>query len=145
MLPSIRITEVGPRDGLQNEQRILDVEAKVRFIDLLSRAEPAEIEVSSFVSTRWVPQLADASEVFARIARGPGVIYSALVPNEQGMDRALAAGVDKIAHFTAASERFCRANTNATIEETFQRLQPVVRRAKEKGLPVRSYISRRTL
>jgi hydroxymethylglutaryl-CoA lyase len=137
----IRITEVGPRDGLQNEQGIVPVEAKVAFIDALSRSGVAEIEVGSFVSPKWVPQLGDAAEVFARIKRRPGVIYSALTPNEKGLDGALAAKVDKVAVFTAASETFSRRNTNAGIAETLERFAPVVRRAKAAGLPVRGYIS----
>ncbi len=137
----IRITEVGPRDGLQNESVVVPVADKVAFVDRLSRSGAAEIEVSSFVSPEWVPQLADAEAVFAGIARLPGVIYSALVPNEQGLDRALAAGVDKVAHFTAASESFCWRNTNASIDETFERLAPVVAGARAAGVPIRAYIS----
>ena len=137
----IRITEVGPRDGLQNESVVVGIADKVAFIDHLSRSGVAEIEVSSFVSPEWVPQLADAEAVFAGIARTPGVVYSALVPNERGLDRALAAGVDKVAHFTAASEAFCRRNTNASIDETFERLAPVVAGARAAGVPVRGYIS----
>ncbi len=137
----IRITEVGPRDGLQNESAIVPVPDKVTLVDLLSRSGPAEIEVSSFVSSEWVPQLADAEAVFAGITRAPGVLYSALVPNEQGLDRALAARVDKVAHFTAASEAFCVHNTNASINETFDRLGPVVAGARAAGMPIRGYIS----
>ena len=137
----IRITEVGPRDGLQNESVIVPVADKVAFVDRLSRSGVAEIEVSSFVSPEWVPQLADAEAVFAGITRAPGVIYSALVPNERGLERALAAGVDKVAHFTAASEAFCQRNTNASIDETFERLAPVVAGARAAGVPVRAYIS----
>jgi len=139
---SIRITDVAPRDGLQNEKAMVGVDAKVAFIDALSRSGVAEIEVSSFVSPKWVPQLADASEVFARIARRKDVIYSALVPNEEGLDRALEAKVDKIAVFTAASETFSGKNTNATIAETLDRFKPVIARARgEEGLAVRGYIS----
>src|SRR4051812_29174939 len=98
--PAVRLTEVGPRDGLQNEARAISVDDKVQFVDLLSSCGFAEIEVSSFVSPKWVPQLGDATEVFARITRKPGVVYSALVPNEQGLDAALAAKVDKVAIFT---------------------------------------------
>ena len=130
----IRITEVGPRDGLQNESAIVPVPDKVTLVDLLSRSGPAEIEVSSFVSAPWVPQLADAEAVFAGITRAPGVLYSALVPNEQGLNRALGAGVDKVSHFTAASEAFCVRNTNASIDETFNRLAPVVAGARTAAL-----------
>lgn len=139
--PDIRITEVGPRDGLQNESGIVTAQEKVAFIDLLSHGGLAEIEVSSFVSPQWVPQLDDAEAVFAAIERVPGVVYAGLVPNEQGLDRALQAKVDKIAYFTAASESFCHANTNATIDETFERFRPVAARARAEGLPVRAYIS----
>lgn len=138
---SVRITEVGPRDGLQNESRIISTDDKVRFIDLLSICGFAEIEVSSFVSPKWVPQLGDAAEVFARIARHPGVVYSALVPNEKGLDGTLAAKVDKIAVFTAASETFSMKNTNATIAQTLERFKPVIARGKAAHLPVRAYIS----
>ncbi len=141
MTSVIRITEVGPRDGLQNESQLLDVDDKVRFIDLLGAAGAAEIEVSSFVSPRWVPQLADAEEVFRRIRRREGVVYSALVPNERGMERALAAEVDKIAVFTAASETFSVRNTNATIDQTLERFAPVIDRARAARLPVRGYVS----
>jgi hydroxymethylglutaryl-CoA lyase len=137
----IRVTEVGPRDGLQNECAVVSVEDKVAFIDLLSTSGVAEVEVSSFVSPRWVPQLGDAEAVFARIERVPGVVYSALVPNERGMARALEAKVDKVSHFTAASETFSRSNANASIDETFERLGPVLTQAKAAGLPVHAYIS----
>lgn len=138
----IRITEVGPRDGLQNEAVILPTEAKVAFIDRLSATGVSEIEVSSFVSPKWIPQLGDAGEVFKRIKRRRGVIYSALVPNEKGMEGALEAKVDKIAVFTAASETFSQKNTNASIAQTLERFKPVIAQAKaEGGLPVRGYIS----
>lgn len=137
----VRVTEVGPRDGLQNERSVLSAADKVAFVDLLSASGVAEIEVSSFVSPSRVPQLADADEVFARVARPPGVVLSALVPNEQGTRRALAARVDKVAHFTAVSETFCRRNTNASIEETFARLEGVLGLARESSVPVRVYIS----
>ena len=137
----IRVTEVGPRDGLQNESVVVPVADKIAFIDRLSRSGPAEIEVSSFVSPEWVPQLADAEAVFAGITRVPGVVYSALVPNEQGLRRALAAGADKVAHLTAASESFCLRNTNASIDETFGRLAPIVAGARAAGIAVGGYIS----
>jgi hydroxymethylglutaryl-CoA lyase len=137
----IRITEVGPRDGLQNQCAVVSTDDKVAFIDLLSVSGVAEVEVSSFVSPRWVPQLGDAETVFARIRRVPGVVYSALVPNEQGLARALEAKVDKVSHFTAASNTFSRANANASIDETFERLRPVMEQAKAAGLPVHAYIS----
>jgi hydroxymethylglutaryl-CoA lyase len=134
----VRIIEVGPRDGLQNEAAIIPTERKVAFIDALGTTGVSEIEVSSFVSPKWVPQLADAEDVFKKIRRAKGVIYSALVPNEKGLERAKAAGVDKIAVFTAASETFNRKNINATIAESIERFRPVV---KEAGVPVRAYVS----
>lgn len=137
----VHLTEVGPRDGLQNESRPIPTGDKVRFVDALSASGLAEIEVSSFVSPKWVPQLADADAVFAGITRRPGCIYSALVPNLTGLDRALAARVDKIAVFVAASETFSKRNINATIEESLARVAPVIARAHEAHLPVRGYVS----
>jgi hydroxymethylglutaryl-CoA lyase len=137
----IRVVEVGPRDGLQNEPAVIPAEAKVAFIDALSAARLPEIEASAFVSPRWIPQLADADEVFRRIRRQDGVVYSALVPNLKGLERALEARVDKIAVFTAASETFNRKNINATIEESIQRFIPVIESAKAHRLPVRGYVS----
>ncbi|HEV8196357.1 MAG TPA: hydroxymethylglutaryl-CoA lyase [Gemmatimonadales bacterium] len=134
----IRIVEVGPRDGLQNQAELVPTEVKIAFVDALSLSGFDEIEVSSFVSPKWIPQLADAAEVFAGIQRAPGVTYMALVPNEEGLERAQAARVDKIAVFTAASETFSRKNTNASIAETLRRFEPVVAKA---GVPVRGYIS----
>ncbi len=134
----MRIIEVGPRDGLQNEPATVPTERKVAFIDALGATGVSEIEVSSFVSPKWVPQLADAEEVFKKIRRVKGVIYSALVPNEKGLERAKAAGVDKIAVFTAASETFNQKNINATIAESIERFRPVVKAA---GVPVRAYVS----
>ena len=134
----VRIVEVGPRDGLQNEARPVPTEVKVAFVDALSASGFDEIEVSSFVSAKWIPQLADAEEVFARIRRVPGITYMALVPNLHGLERARAARVDKVAVFTAASETFSRKNTNAGIAETLERFRPVV---AEAAVPVRGYIS----
>ena len=136
-----RIVEMAARDGLQNEQGRISTEVKVALVDALSEAGYDEIEVSAFVSSTWVPQLADAADVFARIRRRPGVTYAALVPNEQGLARALAARADKVAVFTAASETFNRKNINASIEESIARFAPVVPRALEAGLRVRGYIS----
>jgi hydroxymethylglutaryl-CoA lyase len=141
MSATIRITEVGPRDGLQNERTPIPTADKIRFIDMLSATGVAEIEVSSFVPAKWVPQLGDADAVFAGITRAPGVVYSALVPNERGLDGALAAGAGKIAVFAAASEGFSRRNTNGTVDEVLARLAPVVTRARAAGLPVRGYVS----
>ena len=137
----IRIVEVGPRDGLQSEMAAVPTDVKVAYVDALSSAKLPEIEVSAFVSPRWVPQLADAEEVFRRIRREPGVVYSALVSNEKGLERALAAQVGKVSVFTAASETFTRNNINATIEESILRFAPVVSSARAAGLPVRGYVS----
>ena len=140
-MTQVRIVEVGPRDGLQNEKDLIPTEAKVAFVDALSEAGYQDIEVSAFVSPTWVPQLADAAEVFAGIRRKDGVRYSALVPNEKGLDRAIEARVQGIAVFTAASETFNRKNINASIAESIERFQPVVPRAKREGLFVRGYVS----
>jgi hydroxymethylglutaryl-CoA lyase len=146
MVPrTIRITEVGPRDGLQNEKTVLNTAQKVEFVNLLSQAGADEIEVSSFVSPKWVPQLGDAAEVFRAIERRAGIVYSALVPNVTGLERALELGPgvrpDKIAVFTAASETFSRKNTNASIDETLERFRPVIELARQEQIPVRAYIS----
>lgn len=137
----IRIVEVGPRDGLQSEAAAVPTDVKVAYVDALSRAKLPEIEVSAFVSPKWVPQLADAEDVFRRIRREPGVLYSALVPNEKGFERALAAGAGKVAVFTAASETFNRKNINASIEESIARFVPVIEAARTARLPVRGYVS----
>ena len=142
--PSIRITEVGPRDGLQNEAGIVSTEAKVSFVNTLSQSGVAEIEAGSCVSTQAIPQLADSDEVFRRIERRPGVIYSALVPNERGLERARAAAVDKIAVFTAASDTFAQRNIHCTVRESIERFKPVVSQAKRDGLVVRGYVSTAT-
>jgi len=136
-----RIVEMGPRDGLQNERTQVPTETKVALVDALSEAGYDEIEVSAFVSPKWVPQLGDAEAVFAGIRRREGVIYSALVPNEEGLDRALGARVGKVAVFTAASETFNRKNTNASIAESIGRFAKVVPRAQTAGLTVRAYVS----
>ena len=137
----VRVTEVGPRDGLQNEPGTIPTEVKVRFVDALSDAGFEEIEVSAFVSPERVPQLADAGEVFARIRRRDKTLYSALVPNERGLERALAARIGKAAVFTAASETFNRKNVNASIQESIERFKPVVAGASAAGIPVRGYVS----
>lgn len=135
------VVEVGPRDGLQNEAQPVPTELKVAFIERLAEAGLPVIEVTSFVSPKAVPQLADAEEVMRRIARRPGTRYLALVPNERGLERALAIGCDAIALFTAASEAFSQANVHASIEETFQRFRPVAERARAAGLWIRGYVS----
>jgi hydroxymethylglutaryl-CoA lyase len=138
---AVRIVEVGPRDGLQNEKTIVPTAAKIELIDRLSATGLRTIEVTSFVSPKWVPQLADAAEVFAGIARKPGVRYPVLVPNEQGYERARAAGADEVAVFTAASEAFNRRNINASIDESIERFRPVLERAQADGVRVRGYVS----
>ncbi|MBD8642946.1 MULTISPECIES: hydroxymethylglutaryl-CoA lyase [unclassified Stenotrophomonas] len=137
----VRIVEVGPRDGLQNEKQPVSTADKIALIDRLSATGLRSIEATSFVSPRWVPQLADAAEVYAGIQRAPGVAYPVLVPNEQGYDRALAAGVQEVAVFTAASETFNRTNTNAGIDESLARFEPILRRAADDGVRVRGYVS----
>src|SRR5262245_14492583 len=128
-MDSIRIVEVGPRDGLQNEEEVLPTEFKVAFIEALSRTGLKEIEAGAFVSPKFIPQLADSEDVFARIRRAPGVVYSALVPNEKGFERARGAGAEKIAVFTAASETFNKKNINASIAESIARFEPVMKLA----------------
>ncbi len=137
----MRIIEVSPRDGLQNEPEIVPTDDKVAFVNALSRTGVGEIEVGSFVSPVAVPQLADTDEVFRKIERVPGVIYSALVPNERGLERARAVSAQKIAVFTAASETFTQRNIKATIRESLERFRPVVAGAKRDGMVVRGYVS----
>ena len=138
---AVRITEVGPRDGLQNETAAVPTEKKIAFINALSRTGVAEIEAGAFVSPKAVPQMADSDDVFRKIERMPGVAYSALVPNERGLERARAVGVQKIGLFTAASETFTQRNINATIRESLDRFKSVVVGAKHEGMTVRGYIS----
>lgn len=137
----IKIVEVGPRDGLQNETEIIPSDAKIAFVNALSESGVSEIEVSAFVSPKRIPQLKDASIVFKNIQRSKGVLYSALVPNSKGLEYAIAAGADKISVFTAASETFNQKNINTSLEGSMERFRPVVRRAKDLGLPIRGYIS----
>lgn len=139
--PDVRIYEVGPRDGLQNEARPIPTDAKLRFVDLLADAGLREIEATSFVSPRAVPQLADADDLIRRLDRRPGVRYPVLVPNERGLDRALAAGADAFCVFTAASEEFTRANIGMTIAESLASFRPVVEHAMRNGLWSRGYVS----
>ncbi|MDJ1016076.1 MAG: hydroxymethylglutaryl-CoA lyase [Paracoccaceae bacterium] len=141
MAEAVEIVEVGPRDGLQNEDRAIPVDEKVALIDRLSEAGFARIEAASFVSPKWVPQMAGSAEVMAGIRRAPGVRYTTLTPNLRGLEDAIAAKADEVAVFGSASEAFSRANINATIEESLERFQPVLARAAEVGLPVRGYIS----
>jgi hydroxymethylglutaryl-CoA lyase len=137
----VRIVEVGPRDGLQNEKLDIGTANKIELIDRLSGTGLRSIEATAFVSPKWVPQMADAAEVLAGIRRAPGVSYPALVPNEQGYERARAAGAEEVAVFTAASEAFNRKNTNAGIDESLRRFEPVLARATADGVRVRGYVS----
>lgn len=137
----VRIVEVGPRDGLQNEKATIPTADKIALIDRLSESGLQSIEATSFVSPKWVPQLADAAEVFAGIHRKPGVHYPVLVPNEQGYLRARAVGVEEVAVFTAASEAFTRRNINAGIDESIDRFRPVLEHAAHDGVRVRGYVS----
>ncbi|WP_036142881.1 hydroxymethylglutaryl-CoA lyase [Luteibacter sp. 9135] len=137
----VRIVEVGPRDGLQNEKAMLAAEVKIALIDRLSATGLVTIEATSFVSPRWVPQLADAAEVFQGIHKVPGVVYPVLVPNLQGYERARAVGATEVAVFTAASEAFNQKNINASIDASIDRFVPVMERARADGVAVRGYVS----
>lgn len=137
----VRIVEVGPRDGLQNEKTIIATADKIELIDRLSQTGLRSIEATSFVSPKWIPQLADAAEVFAGIARAPGIAYPVLVPNEKGYERAREVGAQEVAVFTAASEAFTRKNINAGIDESIERFRPVLERARADGVKVRGYVS----
>ncbi|MGH8160659.1 MAG: hydroxymethylglutaryl-CoA lyase [Gammaproteobacteria bacterium] len=137
----VKIVEVGPRDGLQNEKQTVPASTKIEFIDRLSKTGLRTVEATSFVSPKWIPQLADAEEVFKAIGKRAGVSYPVLVPNEKGMQRALAAGAKEVSIFTAASETFNRKNTNASIAESIERFKPVMALAAEHGVRVRGYIS----
>ena len=138
---AVRIVEVGARDGLQNEKTIVPAATKIELIDRLSATGLRTIEATSFVSPKWVPQLADATEVFAGIAKKPGVAYPVLVPNLQGYERARDAGASEVAVFTAASEAFNRKNINASIDESIDRFTPVLERARADDVKVRGYVS----
>ncbi|OWQ41425.1 hydroxymethylglutaryl-CoA lyase [Pseudomonas lactis] len=141
-LPShVRLVEVGPRDGLQNEAQPISVADKVQLVDALSAAGLSYIEVGSFVSPKWVPQMAGSAEVFAQIQRKPGVTYGALAPNMRGFEDALAAGVKEVAVFAAASEAFSQRNINCSISESLERFAPIMASAKQHGVSVRGYVS----
>ncbi|MDM7913691.1 MAG: hydroxymethylglutaryl-CoA lyase [Candidatus Eisenbacteria bacterium] len=137
----VRIVEVGPRDGLQNEAEPIPVEERVRLVARLAAAGLPEVEVGAFVSPRWVPQMAATEEVARALVPREGTVYTALVPNEKGLERALACGIRSIAVFTAASETFNRRNTNASIAESLDRFRPVLERARVEGLRTRGYLS----
>ena len=141
MPAQVRIVEVGPRDGLQNEKVDIGTAAKIELIDRLSQTGLRSIEATAFVSPKWVPQMADAAEVLAGITRVPGIHYPVLVPNEKGYERAREHGAQEVAVFTAASEAFNLKNTNAGIDESLQRFAPVLERARADGVKVRGYVS----
>ena len=141
MREAVEIFEMGPRDGLQNEKRLIPAAEKIALVDMLSRAGFRRIEVTSFVSPKWVPQMADAAEVMAGITRTPGISYAALTPNMKGYEGARAASASEIAIFASASEGFSRANLNCTIAESLERLAPVAAAARADGVPVRGYVS----
>jgi len=138
---SVEIFEVGPRDGLQNEPIMIPARSKIELVDRLSRAGFRRIEVASFVSPKWVPQMADGAEVLAGISRAAGVSYAALVPNMKGLERAFAAGADEIAVFGSASEGFSRANTNRSVARSMAEFRPVIAASLARGIPVRGYVS----
>jgi hydroxymethylglutaryl-CoA lyase len=141
MSSSVKIVEVSPRDGLQNEKSAVSTEVKIELINRLSAAGCANIEATSFVSPKWVPQLADGAEVMERITRRPGVTYSVLAPNLQGAQKALLAKADEVVIFTAASETFCQKNTNCTIEQSFDRYAAVADAVKGNSIRLRGSIS----
>ncbi|WP_438754141.1 hydroxymethylglutaryl-CoA lyase [Pararhizobium sp. O133] len=137
----VSIVEMAPRDGLQNEAVLIDTNAKIRLVDMLSACGFERIEVTSFVSPKWVPQLADAAEVMAGITRNEKVRYAALTPNLKGFEAALAAGADEMAIFASASESFSRHNINCSIDESIERFRPVAEAAAAQGIPMRGYVS----
>src|SRR3954464_4944433 len=142
MIPShVTLVEVGPRDGLQNEKQPVSAAVKIELVHRLQAAGLREIEVTSFVSPKWVPQMADNAQVMAGIERRPGVRYSVLTPNLKGLEAALASRPDEIVVFGAASEAFSQRNINCSIAESIERFAPVVRAAREHGIHVRSAIS----
>lgn len=137
----VKIVEVGPRDGLQNEPIFIPTPIKVAFIDQLSELGYSTIEVTSFVAPKWIPQLADHAAVFQQIIKRPGISYPVLVPNVQGFEQALAVGVKEISLFTAASETFTHKNINCSIEESFERFAPIIQVAKAQHIKMRGYVS----
>ena len=141
MTERVTLFEMAPRDGLQNEATMIATADKIELVDRLSRCGFSKIEVTSFVSPRWVPQLADAAEVMQGITRSAAVAYAALTPNMQGFERAMAARADEIAVFGAASEGFSQNNINCSIAESLERFKPVVDAASAAGVPVRGYVS----
>lgn len=140
-MTDVSIFEVGPRDGLQNENTFVETDIKIALIDMLSETGIKKIEATSFVSPKWVPQMADAKEVMSGIKRKPEVSYSALTPNEKGMIAAIEAEASEVAIFAAASESFSQKNINCSIDDSLTRFEPVLKIASEKNIPVRGYIS----
>ena len=140
-LNRVSIVEMAPRDGLQNEKVLIDTAAKIRLVDMLSACGFERIEVTSFVSPKWVPQLADAAEVMAGIDRRPGVRYAVLTPNMKGFEAALAAGAHEVAIFASASEGFSQHNINCSVAESIERFLPVAQAARQHGIPMRGYVS----
>ncbi len=141
MSESAFIFEMAPRDGLQNEKRLIETADKIRLVDLLSECGFGAIEVTSFVSSKWVPQLADAAKVMRGIKRRSGVSYAVLTPNLRGFNEALASGADEMAVFGSASEGFSQSNINCTIAESLERFEPVLEAARAQRVPVRGYVS----
>lgn len=141
MSDRVLVFEMAPRDGLQNEARVIPTKDKIALVDALSGAGIQKIETASFVSPKWVPQMADGAEVMARITRRAGTAYTALTPNMKGLERALAAGAEEVAVFGAASESFSRTNINCSVAESCKRFRPVVARSVAEGVPVRGYVS----
>ena len=137
----VTIFEVGPRDGLQNEKKLIAAADKIALVDMLSGCGFSKIEVTAFVSPKWVPQMGDNAEVMAGITRKPGISYAVLTPNLKGYEAAKAAKADEVAIFASASEGFSKANVNCTIAESLERFAPIVEAAKADGMPVRGYVS----
>src|SRR5213076_2072515 len=141
MMQSVRIVEVGPRDGLQNEPREVPTAVKVELIERLADAGLPAVEATAFVSPKWVPQMADHTEVLERVRRKPGVDYPVLAPNLKGFESARAAGATEVAIFSAASEAFSRRNINCSIAESLERFRPITQAAGQHGIKVRGYVS----
>ena len=137
----VTLYEMGPRDGLQNEPDLIATQDKIALVDRLSACGLKHIEVTSFVSPKWVPQMADATQVLAAISRKPGVVYAALTPNIRGFENALAAGADEVAIFASASEGFSHANINCSIAQSIERFAPIIDAARDAGVRVRGYVS----
>lgn len=137
----VSIVEVSPRDGLQNEKDLVPTAEKIALVDMISECGFERIEVTSFVSPKWVPQLADAADVMAGIKRRPGVRYAVLTPNKKGFEAAMAAGADEVAIFTSASESFSQRNINCSVAESIERFRPVAQASRAAGVPLRGYVS----